>query len=82
MARNPDTNSPCVITGAADGEVAGKSVVERNRYADLLRVCAIGAVVLGHWLATDVTCRGGPLSGLDALYYVSWGRWLTLFFRG
>ncbi|MEU9336292.1 acyltransferase [Streptomyces sp. NPDC048290] len=51
---------------------------ERNRSADLLRVCAIGAVVLGHWLLVDVTYRGGTLSGLDALDYVGWGRWLTL----
>ena len=27
----------------------------RNRYADLLRVVAIGAVVYGHWLVTDIT---------------------------
>ncbi|HUY44703.1 MAG TPA: acyltransferase [Streptosporangiaceae bacterium] len=53
----------------------------RNRYADLLRVCAIGGVVLGHWLLTDVTWSGGHLSGLDALLYVSWGRWVTLLFQ-
>ncbi|MFI1866113.1 acyltransferase [Streptomyces jumonjinensis] len=51
---------------------------ERNRCADLLRVCAIGAVVLGHWLLVDVTYRGGALSGLNALDYVGWGRWPTL----
>ena len=63
------------------GITALGATVERNRYADLLRVCAVGAVVLGHWLVTDVTYQGGQLSGLDALYYVSWGRWLTLFFQ-
>ncbi|WP_326812919.1 acyltransferase [Streptomyces scopuliridis] len=51
---------------------------ERNRCADLLRVCAIGAVVLGHWLLIDVTFRDGRLSGLDALDYVGWARWVTL----
>ncbi len=51
--------------------------MERNRYADLLRVFAIGAVVYGHWLLTSVTYRHGQLSGLDALEYVSWGRWVT-----
>ncbi len=51
--------------------------MERNRYADLLRVVAIGAVVYGHWLLTSVTYRHGQLSGLDALEYVSWGRWVT-----
>jgi len=55
--------------------------MERNRYADLLRVAAIGAVVSGHWLVTDVTYRGGQLSGLDGLNYVSWGRWLTWAFQ-
>ncbi|WP_326743039.1 acyltransferase family protein [Streptomyces sp. NBC_01768] len=52
--------------------------MERNRCADLLRVCAIGGVVLGHWLLASVTYRSGHLSGLDALQYVGWGRWLTL----
>jgi hypothetical protein len=55
--------------------------MERNRYADLLRVGAIGLVVVGHWLATDITYRDGHLSGLDALSYISWGRWLTLIFQ-
>ncbi|MGW4201323.1 acyltransferase family protein [Streptomyces sp. NPDC004726] len=51
---------------------------ERNRCVDLLRVCAIGAVVLGHWLLVDVTYRDGLLSGLDALDFVGWARWVTL----
>ena len=41
--------------------------MERNRYADLLRVVAIGGVVYGHWLLISVTYRDGRLSGLDAL---------------
>ena len=53
----------------------------RNRYADLLRVCAISAVVVGHWLLTDITYQDGQLSGLDALKYISWGRWVTLFMQ-
>jgi hypothetical protein len=36
----------------------GEYEVERNRYADLLRVCAVGAVVLGHWLLIGVTYGG------------------------
>jgi len=50
----------------------------RNRYADLLRVLAILAVVYGHWVLTDITYAHGRLSGLDALEYISWGRWVTL----
>jgi hypothetical protein len=52
--------------------------MNRNRYADLLRVLAIGAVVYGHWILTVITYRNGQLSGLDALNYISWGRWVTL----
>ncbi|MFH9352257.1 acyltransferase [Kitasatospora sp. NPDC017646] len=55
--------------------------MERNRYADLLRVGAIGTVVLGHWLLTNPTYQSGQLSGQDALQYVAWGRWLTLLFQ-
>jgi fucose 4-O-acetylase-like acetyltransferase len=50
----------------------------RNRYADLLRVCAISVVVVGHWVLTDITYRAGIVSGLDPLDYISWGRWVTL----
>jgi fucose 4-O-acetylase-like acetyltransferase len=53
----------------------------RLRYLDLLRVLAIGAVVIGHWLLVDVTYRGGHLSGLDALEHISWGGWVTLVFQ-
>ena len=53
----------------------------RNRYADLLRVVAIGAVVYGHWILTDITYQRGQLSGLDALDYILWGKWVTLAFQ-
>jgi hypothetical protein len=53
----------------------------RNRYADLLRVGAIGGVVYGHWLLISATYRNGRLSGLDAVDYVSWGRWVTWLFQ-
>jgi fucose 4-O-acetylase-like acetyltransferase len=55
--------------------------MDRNRYADLLRVLALGGVVYGHWLLTDVTYHDGRLGGLDALGYVSWGRWGTWLFQ-
>jgi fucose 4-O-acetylase-like acetyltransferase len=54
---------------------------ERNRYADLLRVGAIGLVVAGHWLVTAITYESGQLSGIDALAAISWGRWLTWLFQ-
>ena len=53
----------------------------RYRYADLLRVVAIGAVAVGHWLLTSITYRDRRLSGLDAIGYVSWAGWVTLAFQ-
>jgi len=41
----------------------------------------MAAVVYGHWLVTDVTYRNRQFGGLDALRYVSWGRWGTLLFE-
>jgi fucose 4-O-acetylase-like acetyltransferase len=75
-----------VIPEARDEPAAGRASggpadAGRNRYADLLRVCAISMVVAGHWLLTDITYRSGTLSGLDALDYVGWGRWVTLVFQ-
>jgi hypothetical protein len=55
--------------------------MERNRYADLLRVLAIGGVVYGHWLLVSVTYRNGQLSGVDALDDITWGRWITWMFQ-
>jgi fucose 4-O-acetylase-like acetyltransferase len=53
----------------------------RNRYADLLRVLAIGMVVLGHWLLTSISYSGGQLSGGSAMSGISWSGWGTLLFQ-
>ncbi len=53
----------------------------RNRYADLLRVLAIGMVVLGHWLLTSISDRGGQLSGASAMAEIGWSGWATLLFQ-
>ena len=58
-----------------------RSAAGRYRYADLLRVVAIGAVAVGHWLLTSITYRDRRLSGLDAVGYVSWAGWVTLAFQ-
>ena len=50
-------------------------------YLDALRVLAIGAVVLGHWLLIDIIHAHGTIQGRDALQYVGWGGWLTLLFQ-
>ena len=38
-------------------------------------------MVLGHRLLTGITYQGAHPSRLDALDYVSWGRWVTLLFQ-
>ena len=53
----------------------------RNRYTDLLRVLAIGTVVLGHWLLTSISYRGGQLSGASVMAAVGWSGWATLLFQ-
>ena len=55
--------------------------MDRNRYADLLRVVAIGGVVYGHWLVIFATYRTGHLPGLDALDYAGWGQRVTWLFQ-
>ena len=59
----------------------GTPATGRNRYADLLRVAAIGGVIYGHWLLVSVTYAHGQLSGVDALDYIEWGRWVTWLFQ-
>ena len=57
------------------------STADRLRYLDLLRVVAISAVVIGHWLLVSVTYSHGRLSGQDALDCINWGGWVTLGFQ-
>ncbi len=54
---------------------AGES---RNSYLDLLRVVAIAAIVVGHWLATGIVYQHGHLDGVDVLGVVRWTSALTL----
>jgi fucose 4-O-acetylase-like acetyltransferase len=53
----------------------------RNTYLDLIRVVAIGAVVVGHWIATGITYDHGRLDGVDVLGVSPWTSWLTLIFQ-
>ena len=67
------------LPGSRACEPAGPEA--RNRYADLLRVLAIGMVVLGHWLLTSISYRGGQLSGASAMAAIGWSGWGTLLFQ-
>ncbi len=53
----------------------------RLRYLDLVRVMAVGTVVVGHWLIVDITYSGARLVGRDALAFIGWAGWLTLVFQ-
>jgi fucose 4-O-acetylase-like acetyltransferase len=53
----------------------------RNTYLDLIRVAAIAAVVVGHWIATGITYKHGQLGGVDLLGVSPWTSWLTLVFQ-
>jgi len=64
------------LTASSRGTATG-----RNRYADMLRVMAIGGVIYGHWLLVSVTYVNGQVSGGDALDYIEWGRWVTWLFQ-
>ena len=66
---------------AAPGIDSGGSGTSRNTYLDLIRVVAIAAVVVGHWIATGITYKHGQLGGVDVLGVSPWTSWLTLIFQ-
>lgn len=51
--------------------------LDRNRYADLLRLGSIVVVVLGHWLVGVVLRRDGELVAGTLLEFVPATQWLT-----
>jgi fucose 4-O-acetylase-like acetyltransferase len=53
----------------------------RNAYVDLIRVVAIAAVVVGHWVVTGISYKHGQLGGVDMLGVSAWTSWLTLVFQ-
>ncbi|KGM12658.1 acyltransferase family protein [Cellulomonas carbonis] len=53
----------------------------RERHVDLLRVVAIGAVVLGHWLIVSIREEDGVLTGTSALVELTWAHPLTWLFQ-
>lgn len=50
---------------------------DRDRVVDLVRVAAIGVVVLGHWLLAVVVWEDGQLHGRNLLQVAPWARWAT-----
>ncbi len=66
---------------AVAGTDHGRLAASRNPYLDAIRVVAIAAVVVGHWIATGITYRHGHLDGVDVLGVSPWTSWLTLIFQ-
>ncbi len=65
-----------IHTGPVAHQVAGATPVERDRFADLLRVASILVVVAGHWLMAVVVWRDGRVEGGNVLSLVP-GLWLA-----
>lgn len=63
---------------APDGAAESTGDHDRDSYLDLLRVFAIAAVVVGHWLVTGIAYSNGHFDGIDVLAVVNWTSWLTL----
>jgi Acyltransferase family len=65
------TNAPTAPLTAAG--LAAATPVDRDRYADLLRLFSIGMVVLGHWVVALLTLYGaGPVSTSLPLMLSTW----------
>jgi peptidoglycan/LPS O-acetylase OafA/YrhL len=69
-----------VLTGIR--RTAARTPARRERYVDLLRAVAIGAVVLGHWLVIAVGYDPrGRLTGSSALATLGWSHPVTWLFQ-
>src|SRR5215469_2786302 len=77
----PSPGSRTVVFTASEVHAGDSISLERNRYADLLRVLSSGVVVYAHWLLVAITYTSGHLSGVDSMNYISWGPWATLVFQ-
>ncbi|MHA6624918.1 acyltransferase family protein [Pseudonocardia sichuanensis] len=65
------TNAPTAPPSAA--RVAAATPLDRDRYADLLRLFSIGMVVLGHWVVALLTLHGaGSVSTSLPLMLSTW----------
>ena len=63
-------------------ELVERTPATRERFVDLLRVLAITAVVLGHWLVTAIGYdTAGRLVGRSALPQLTWAHPLTWLFQ-
>lgn len=66
---------------APASQIAAQTPDDRDRYLDLLRALAIGAVVVGHWLVAVLWLDGGELRAAAAVDLAPATRWLTWMFQ-
>ena len=62
-------------------EIADQTPDDRIRYADLLRVVAILAVVFGHWLLAHISVENGSIEAERVIALVPETQWLTWLFQ-
>lgn len=62
-------------------DLAAQTPADRNRHVDLLRVVAVGMVVVGHWLAVAIRTSDGQLEGVTVLAEIDWTHWVTWVFQ-
>jgi fucose 4-O-acetylase-like acetyltransferase len=67
--------------GPSGSRAASTRPPTRELHADLIRVVAIWAVVVGHWLVIAVTEANGVIDGVNALGTLSWAHPLTWLFQ-
>lgn len=74
------TNAPTAPSTAA--RLAAATPLDRDRYADLLRLFSIGMVVLGHWVVALLTVHGAGAVGTSLPLQLSTWVWqvMALFF--
>ncbi len=63
-------------------DLAAATPVDRDRYVDLLRVIALGVVMLGHFFMVGVQVDpDGAVEVTNSLTVITWAQWLTWFLQ-
>jgi len=63
-------------------DLAAATPVDRDRYVDLLRVAALGVVMLGHFFMVGVEVEpDGAVEVTNSLTVITWVQWLTWFLQ-
>ncbi|WP_165491910.1 acyltransferase family protein [Egibacter rhizosphaerae] len=69
------------MAGELVRQVARATPADRNRYVDFLRVTALGAVVVGHWIIPVFVPANGDFAVHFIMTQEPWTRWATWLFQ-